>query len=156
MIPPGTPGPGPRQLAATRVALALCLARERHDPEGLRCLETTLPRPVPIGALIGAVRALARDVAAGRGLRLSLSGADRGHPCARSLPVSGSGHEEAATSAPAPPCSRCGHPADIRLRPDLCIRCAKWLLRRALAYEQVLLAGMAPDRGALAVTVGRN
>jgi hypothetical protein len=59
-------------------------------------------------------------------------------------------------SAPAPPCTKCGQPADIRLRPDLCIPCAKWLLRRALAYEWVLLAGMAPDRGTLVVAVGRN
>ena len=71
MIPPGTPGLSraslePRQPEATRVALALCLARERHDPEGLRCLGKTLPPPVLIAALIGAVRALARDVAAGR------------------------------------------------------------------------------------------
>jgi hypothetical protein len=70
--------------------------------------------------------------------------------------VSCSGHEGAAMDAPASPCTKCGHPADIGLRPDLCIRCAKWLLRRALAYEQVLLAGMVPDRGTLVVAVGRN
>ncbi len=62
MIPPATPGLSraslePRQPEATRVALALCLARERHDPEGLRCLGKTLPPPVLIAALIGAVRA---------------------------------------------------------------------------------------------------
>jgi hypothetical protein len=68
VIRPGTPGLGPRQLAATRIALALCLARERHDAEGFRCLEACLPRAVLIGALIGAIRALARDVAASRGL----------------------------------------------------------------------------------------
>ncbi len=59
-------------------------------------------------------------------------------------------------SAPARVCKRCGHPADQRLRPDLCTRCAKGLLRRALAYESVLLSGITPDRRTLAVTVGRN
>jgi hypothetical protein len=68
VIRPGTPGLGPNQLAATRIALALCLARERHDAEGLRCLEASLPGPVLARALIGAVRGLARDVAASRGL----------------------------------------------------------------------------------------
>jgi hypothetical protein len=58
--------------------------------------------------------------------------------------------------ARAPVCTRCGHPADLGLRPDFCIRCAKWLLRRALAYEWVLLAGMASGRGTLVVAVGRN
>jgi len=59
-------------------------------------------------------------------------------------------------SAPARVCAWCGHPADQRLRPDLCTRCAKGLVRRVVAYESVLLTGIMPGRGTLAVTVGRN
>ncbi|HYR62708.1 MAG TPA: hypothetical protein VET24_08795 [Actinomycetota bacterium] len=59
-------------------------------------------------------------------------------------------------NGPARACIRCGQPAERDLRPDLCIPCAKALLRRALAYESVLLAGFTPDRSALAVSVGRN
>ena len=47
-------------------------------------------------------------------------------------------------------------PAEDDLRPDLCGRCARALLRRAQAYESVLVAGLSPDRSTLAVTVGRN
>lgn len=59
-------------------------------------------------------------------------------------------------SSPTRICTKCGQPAATDLRPDLCLRCAKALLRRGLAYESVLLAGFTPDRSVLSVTVGRN
>jgi len=59
-------------------------------------------------------------------------------------------------NAPVRACTRCGQPAEKDLRPDLCIPCAKALLRRALAYESVLVAGITADRSTLAVSVGRN
>jgi len=58
--------------------------------------------------------------------------------------------------APNRACTKCGQPAENDLRPDLCIRCAKALLRRTQAYESVLVAGLTPDRSTLAVSVGRN
>jgi NMD protein affecting ribosome stability and mRNA decay len=60
--------------------------------------------------------------------------------------------------SPAPDrvCTKCGQPAEDDLRPDLCGRCARALLRRAQAYESVLVADLSPDRSTLAVTVGRN
>lgn len=58
--------------------------------------------------------------------------------------------------APHRVCKKCGEPAEDDLRPDLCIQCARSLLRCAQAYESVLVAGLSPDRSTLAVTVGRN
>ena len=53
-------------------------------------------------------------------------------------------------------CTKCGQPVENDLRPDLCTRCAKALLRRTQAYETVLVARLTPGRGTLAVSVGRN
>jgi hypothetical protein len=50
---------------------------------------------------------------------------------------------------------KCGQPAENDVRPDLCIRCARALLRRTRADESALVADRTPDRSALTVTVER-
>ena len=52
-------------------------------------------------------------------------------------------------------CARCGSP-DVRVPLRVCVACGKDLVRRVLAYESVLVTGLASDRTALAVRVAKN
>jgi hypothetical protein len=52
-------------------------------------------------------------------------------------------------------CARCGSP-DVQARLRVCVACGKDLVRRVVAYESVLVTGLASDRAVLAVHVAKN
>jgi hypothetical protein len=52
-------------------------------------------------------------------------------------------------------CARCGSP-DVQARLRVCVACGRDLVRRVVAYESVLVTGLAPGRTALAVRVAKN
>jgi ribosomal protein S14 len=62
---------------------------------------------------------------------------------------------EAAPEQHTAKCERCGDPRPAgRLR--LCRRCGKDVVRRVVAYENVLVASLGANRTAVSVRVGKN